>query len=487
MSESLKSKAIKGVIWKTINTLTNLSVAFVVGIILARRLSPSDYGAVAMIGVFTSVLGVFTDGGLSAALIRKENRTEDDKCTIFYYNFVASYLIYSIIYISAPYIASFYNMPILCKLARISSLGLLISPFASMQAIHFTISLDFKTPAYIGIVCNMFNASIALWMAYNDYGVWSLAIPGVITTALNVIIVISIVRWKPTKRFSIASFKKLFAFSSNLLFSMLLGRVYSNITPLIIGKFFTPAQLGLYEKAKGWPGLPSSTFTEVLQGVTFPVMSKMQSDINRLATNYRSMVKFYTFIIFPMMFGLAAVAKPLTIVLVTEKWIDSVLLMQLICFSLMWYPIHSLTNNVLHVLGRSDYFLKVEIMHKIVSLALMACSLPFGLVTFCAVSIFTSMISLYIVTSYVKKLINIGFLDIIKDIFPTISACAVMFFICLAIQQVMSSYGTQLAICIPVAIAYYVVVARHFNKEQFNEAIDILADKYPVIKRFKVS
>lgn len=475
--QSLKSKAVRGVAWSTVNTVSNLLVGFVVGIILARKLMPEDYGAIAMIGVFTSILMMFTDGGLTTALVRKENRTEEDKCTVFYYNFVANYVVYGLIFIAAPWIADFYNMPILCKLARISSIPLLISPIASMQGLHFTVNINFKTPAFIGISANLINAVISIWMAYNGYGVYALAVPGIFVTIFRVVVMIAIVRWKPTKRFSWKSFKELFSFSSKLLASWILSRVYENITPLIVGKFFSPAQLGIYEKAQGWPKLPSQTLTNVLQNSTFPVLSKMQDDIPRLALNYRRMLKLSAYVIFPLMVGLAAVAKPLTIVLVTEKWIDSVLLMQLICISMMWYPIHAINLNILTVTGRSDYFFKLEVFKKIIGLTTMCCALPFGLVAFCSAGIFTSYLHLFINTWYSKKIINVGFVDQMKDLLPMQLNCFVMGALCIVAQMPFDNYLVKLLVAIPVGVIYYLISSQFFCKEQFNELVNIIKRK----------
>ena len=235
-TESLKNKTVKGVAWQSVNTFGNMFVGFVTGIILARQLLPSDYGAIAMVGVFTSIITLFTDGGLTTAIVRKEDRTEDDMCTIFYYNFVATYIAYGIIYIIAPFIADFYNMPILCSLTRVLGIPMLIGAFASMQHVHFTINLDFKTPALIALACNVLNALISIWMAYNGYGVWSLAIPSIFVTTLNTVLLISIIRWRPTCGFSWKSFKVLFGFSSKLLLTSIVDRIYTNITTLLICK-----------------------------------------------------------------------------------------------------------------------------------------------------------------------------------------------------------------------------------------------------------
>lgn len=481
--QSLKSKTLKGLVWNSINTLGNMGMNFIVGIILARMLMPSDYGALAMVGVFTSVIALFTDGGLTTAIIRKEDRTEEDKCTIFYYNIVACYICYGIIYLIAPFIADFYNMPILCKLARVTSLGMLISPFASMQGVHFTINLDFKTPAYIGIVCNFFSSSIAIWMAYNGYGVWALAVPGVFTSILRTIITIIIVRWKPTKSFSYKSFKELFGFSSKLLGTRLVECVYVNIAPLVIGKFYSPALLGLYEKGKGWPTLPASTFNSVLQSVTFPVLSKMQDDIERLRHNYRKMLRLSAFIIFPIMICLASVARPLTIVIITERWLESVPYMQIICLYMMWLPIQSINQNLLTVTGNSQYLLKNEIIRRCICVVLMCSTLPFGVIYYCCGNVLMALISLYINSYYSKKIIDYGFFDQMKEYVPILFNCFIMAAISLFSQSLFENELVKLIMGVCTGAFYYILSAKFLSKSDFDEILVLLCSKIPFLKK----
>lgn len=483
--QSLKIKAVNGIAWQSINTFGNMIVGFIVGIILARRLMPSDYGAVAMVGVFTSVLQIFTDGGLTTALIRKEDRTEADKSTIYIYNIVACYVIYAIIYLIAPLIADFYDMPILCKLARVSCLTMLITPWSSIHGLSFIFNIDFKTPACISIVCNLFSSCIAIWMAYNDYGVWALAVPGPITALLSSSIIISIVRWKPRTGFSRDSFRELFGFSSKLLGTTLVERIYNNITPLVVGKFFSPAQLGLFEKAKGWPSLPSNTVTGVMQSVTLPVLSKMQDDTERLKIQFSRMLRVTAFFFFPIMIGLAAIARPLTLVVLTEKWIDSVVLMQIICFYMMWGPIQCTNQNLLTVTGNSQYLLKNEIIRRICCLILMGITLPFGLEVFCLGNVFVSFISLYINTYYTKKIIDYSFWDQLKDYLPIIFNSLVMGALCLSVQQFFESQMFKLVAAIFVGIVYYPITSHFINKEEYNELIDILGMRLPFLNRFK--
>lgn len=477
MSESLKQKTVKGLAWNTINTLSNKTITFLIGVILARLLIPSDYGAVAMIAVFTSVLGLFTDGGLTTALIRKNDRTEEDCATVFYYNLVACYIIYVIFFCAAPYIADFYNMPNLKDLTRIVTLGLLISPFGGIQSVRLTAAIDFKTPAVIGVCATILSGVIAIIMAYNGYGVWSLAAQGLVGTAITVGAKIYIVRWLPKTRFSKKSFKELFGFSSKMLASSCLETIYQNITPLIVGKYYSPTQLGIYERARGWAALPSSTFTGVLQGVTFPVLSQLQNDDERLTINYRKLLRLSAFICFPLMIGLAAMARPLTLFVLTEKWEGSIILLQIVCFSMMWYPIHAINLNLLMVKGRSDLFFRLEVIKKIYGLIMLCCTLPFGLVIFCCGGIVSSIFSLIVNTYYTGKLIRIGFIKQMKDLMPILINSLVMGALCLLVQQLFDSNLVKLLVAIFTGVVYYLASNYLMSSTELKELVTIIRRK----------
>lgn len=477
MSESLKQKTVKGLAWNTINTLSNKTITFVIGIILARLLTPSDYGAVAMIGVFASVLGLFTDGGLTTALIRKNNRTEEDCATVFYYNFVACYVIYGILFCTSPYIADFYNMPILKNLTRVVTLGLLISPFGSIQTVRLTTAIDFKTPAVIGVCATIFSGIIAIIMAYKGYGVWSLAIQGLVGVAITVGARVCVVRWYPQTRFSMKSFKEMFGFSSKMLASSCLETIYNNITPLIVGKYYSSAQLGTYERARGWAALPSSTFTGVLQGVTFPVLSKLQDEDERLTINYRKLLRLSAFICFPLMVGLATVARPLTLFVLTDKWENSIILLQIICFSMMWYPIHAINMNLLMVKGRSDLFFRLEVIKKIYGLVMLCCTLPFGLVVFCYGGIVSSIFSLIVNTYYTGKLIKVGFVKQMKDLIPVFINSLIMGALCLLVQLPFESNFIKFSAAVFTGGIYYWASNYWAHSTELKELITIIRKK----------
>lgn len=478
MSTNLKQKTIKGLVWNTINTLSNKSITFLIGIILARILSPSDYGAVAMIAVFTSVLGLFTDGWLTMALIRKNDRTEKDCATVFYYNFAACYILYGILFCAAPYIADFYNMPILKNLTRIGTLGLLIGPLGSIQSIYLTTAIDFKTPTIIGICATIISGIIAITMAYNNYGVWSLVMQGLIGNAIVVGAKVYIVRWYPKTRFSKKSFKELFGFSSKMLASSCLDTIYNNIAPLIVGKYYSSAQLGVYERARGWAALPSSTFTGVLQGVTFPVLSKIQNEDERLAMNYRKLLRLSAFICFPIMVGLSAISRPLTLFVLTEKWEDTIILLQIICFSMMWYPIHSLNLNLLMVKGRSDLFFRLEVIKKIYGFTMLCCTLPFGLVAFCCGGIISSILSLFVNTYYTGKIIQVGFMKQMKDLMPIFLNSLVMGILCVSVQIPLNHNLTKLLIAIPTGIIYYLLSSYLLHSSELKELTNIIRETH---------
>lgn len=474
MSGNLKHKTIKGLAWNTINTLSNKTITFLIGIILARLLNPSDYGAVAMITVFTSVLGLFTDGGLTTALIRKNDRTEKDCATVFYYNLVACYMLYGILFCAAPYIADFYNLPILKDLTRVVTLSLLISPFGGIQNVHLATAIDFKTPAVIGICATILSGIIAIVMAYNGYGVWALAIQGLAGGIIAVGARIYIVRWYPRARFSKKSFKELFGFSSKMLASSCLDTIYNNITPLIVGKYYSPTQLGIYERARGWAALPSSTFTGVLQGVTFPVLSKIQDENERLAMNYRRLLRLSAFICFPLMVGLSAVSRPLTLFILTEKWESSITLLQIICFSMMWYPIHAINLNLLMVKGRSDLFFRLEIIKKLYGLIILCCTLPFGLVVFCYGGIMSAILSLIVNTYYTGKLIQVGFMKQMKDLMPIFFNSLVMGTLCVLAQVPFDDNLVKLLIAIPTGTIYYLFTSYCLHSSELKELIAII-------------
>lgn len=394
---------------------------------MARLLSPSDYGITALPAVFMSIAWIFQNSGLRDALVRKTDMKEEDLSTAFYYSIAIGVFLYLALFFSAPWIADFYKTPVLVPLIRVTALTFLWGPLNTSQNVILKRKLDFKTPAKISIYTKILSAIVGVSMAYIGYGLWALVISGVLSSFLDLVLSWLVVRWVPKTGWSKKSFKYLWGYGNKLIASGLLDTLYNNITPIFIGKYYSPSDLGVYNRACGYAAMPSQNLTGVIQSVTFPVLSKMQHDDEQLARNYRKILKATAFIVFPLMLMLSALARPLVLVMITSKWEPCIILLQLLCFSMMWYPIHAINLNLLQVKGRSDLFLRLEIIKKVVGVFIMAFTLPHGLVVFCCGTIVSSMFSLIINTYYTGKLISLGYFRQMRDLLPVFLLGMVMF------------------------------------------------------------
>ena len=414
----IKSETIHGVKWSAISNFSNTIVSFLVGIVLARLLDPSDYGTVGMTAIFFAIAGIFVDGGFGAALIRKKDLTEEDCSTVFYFNIVASIIVYSLLFCASPYIADFLNAPVLREIIRISGLNMIIGSFGSIHFSLLTKKVNFKTPALLGLSLNMINAIIGIYMAYHGYGVWALVVPGVLVCVMRVIAIWMISPWRPKRVFSIKSFKEMFSFSSNLVVNAILDKFYNEGTQMVIGRFYTPQMLGYYSKGLSTAQLPSISLYNVVGGVTFPVLAKIQDDNNTLVYVYSRYIRILSMVIFFAMILLAALARPYTLLLYSEKWEAAVIFLQLFCFRYLLYHIHAINWNLLLVKGRSDIALKKEIINKTVKFTLLITSIPFGVVAICLAQICGSIFDLFVNTYYAGKVCNMGFRKQTSDFVP---------------------------------------------------------------------
>lgn len=474
---TLKDKTVKGVIWSSIDRFTTQGISFVFSMLIARLLLPSDYGVVAMLGIFMAVAQCFIDSGFGTALIRKKDRTETDFCTVFYFNIVVSCFFYGLLWLASPYIAQFYDMPLLESVTKVVGLNLVVGSFAGIQSAQLSIAIDFKSRAKISVITTLFTGIVGLWLAYKGYGVWALVFQGLSSNILRTILLWVTVRWVPKLIFSWKSFKEMFSFGSKLLASGLIDTIYNNISTIVIGKFFSAKELGVYSRADSLAQFPSSNITGVLQGVTFPVLSTIQDDEVRLADAYKRFLRLSAFIVFPLMVGLSAVADPFIRIVLTDKWEDTIYFLQIICFSLMWYPIHAINLNILQVKGRSDYFLKLEILKKIFGISVLCITIPLGLVAMCYGRVFTSIGSLLFNTYYTNKLIGYGFVKQMKDLMPTILHSLVMYGIVFAIVHWLPTLWLQLIVGILVGAAYYLIGAYLMKFDELNELLSILKRK----------
>ena len=389
-------------------------------IIMARILTPADYGLVGMLTIFIAVSQSLIDSGFSQALIRKQDRQEVDNSTVFYFNIIVGVGLYLILFFSAPLIAKFYNEPLLSPITRVISLSVVFNSLAVVQRALLTARLDFKTQAVASCLGATISGVNGIWMAYSGFGVWSIVWQQVSNLAIVTILLWILSKWKPILAYSWKSFRELFGFGSKLLASGLLETLYRNIYLIVIGKIFNASDLGYYTRANQFASLPSSNVTGIIQRVTFPVLCSIQDDTAQLTDVYRRMLRMSAFIIFPPMLLMAAVAKPMIVTILTEKWLFSAVLLQICCMAMMWYPVHAINLDILQVKGRSDLFLKLEIIKKILGVAMLCITIPFGLIAMCWGMVINSIIALIINSHYTSRLINLGIITQLGDLMPTL-------------------------------------------------------------------
>lgn len=474
MSESLKQATTKGLFWSSVERFSNQGVQFVFSIILARLLSPSDFGIIAMITIFFAVAQSFVDSGFSNALVRKTDRREEDLSTCFYFNIAVGLAAYIVLFLIAPFVATFYNQPILSPIIRITGLGVVLNSLCVVQQALFTIKIDFKSQAKVTLSATLISGIVGVIFAYRGYGVWALVWQGVASSIVRMGLLWLMSKWYPKTGFSKSSFDYLFGYGSKLLASGLLDTIYNNIYPIVIGKFYTPAQLGNYSRALSFAQLPSSNITSILQRVTFPVLSTIQDDIPRLQANYRRLLKLSAFIVFPFMIGLAAVAFPMIRIILTPKWEGCSLYLQIICFALMWYPIHAINLNLLQVKGRSDLFLRLEIIKKIVGVCIMCITIPLGITAMCIGMVASSLIALFINTYYTGKLIDIGYLKQMRDLLPIFTNSLMMGGIVYLSIQISDNDIVQLSWGIIVGVLSYIGGASMITRSELKECRNLL-------------
>lgn len=471
---SLKDKTVKGVIWSSIDRFSAQGIQFVFSILIARLLLPEDYGVIAMLNIFLAVSQAFIDSGFGTALIRKIDRTETDFSTVFYFNIVVASVFYIILFCSAPAIANFYETPLLESVTKVVALNLIINSLSGIHNAKLSIAIDFKSRAKISIITALLTGAVGLWMAYAGYGVWALVFQTLFSSLIRTLMLWIIVKWHPQLIFSWKSFKELFSFGSKLLASGILDTLYNNIYTLVIGKVFSPSTLGVYSKANSLAQFPSSNITSVLQVVTFPVLSTIQNEEERLSDAYKRFLKLSAFVVFPLMVGLSAVADPFIRLVLTDKWEGAIILLQIICFALMWYPIHAINLNILQVKGRSDYFLKLEVIKKVQGVLFLIVTVPMGIVAMCCGKVISSLISLIWNTHYTKKLIGYGYFAQMKDLLPVLIHSLVMGGIVLLVVNFMSTLWLKLIVGVLSGMIYYVAGAYIMKFPEMDELLTIL-------------
>lgn len=463
MTENLKRKTVSGVMWSAIERFSLQGVQFVMQLVMARLLLPSDYGMIAMLTIFLQIAQAFIDSGFTNALIQKKDRTEVDYSTVFYFNIIIALLFYCILFVSAPLIAKFYNMPDLILVMRVMALSLIILSFSAVHKTKLTIEINFKIQSKITLIAAGTSGIIGVGIAYWGYGVWALVYQSILNAMLTTILFNCFYRWKPLKTFSMKSFKRLFSFGSKLLVSGLIHTVYYNLYGIVIGKRFSAAELGYYTRAEQFAILPSYNLSAIITRVTFPILSSIQDDNERLASTYRKYIRLSSYLIFPLMVGLASLANPLVDLFLTEKWNGTVALLQILCFDWMFDHLSGINLNLLYVKGRSDLALRLEIIKKIIAITILLASIPLGIIGMCLGRVLYSLIATYANTYYTNSLIGLSFRTQLKDIIPYLILSLAMGGVVYATTYLGLSNIIQLIIGITIGILFYISISYIFK------------------------
>ena len=474
MSESLKEKAVKGVGWSFIDNIANQGITFLVGIILARILSPAEFGILGMITIFIAISNSIIDSGFSNALIRKTDAKRIDYNTVFLFNLAVSVLFYGILYLSSPAISRFFKEPQLISITRVMGLLLFINAFGIIQRTLLVKRVDFKTQTKVSVIASLGSAIVGIGMALMGYGVWSLVGQQLSRQFLNTLFLWVFNNWRPVFEFSKRSFKELFGFGSKLLLSGLINTVYQNIYYIIIGRFYSAAQLGQYTRAEQFNNAFSSNLTSVVQRVSYPVLSSIQDEPERLRDAYRKVIRSSMLITFACMLGLAATAKPVILLLIGEKWLVAVKFLQIICFSGMLYPLHAINLNILQVKGRSDLFLKLEIIKKILAIGPICLGIFLGIEYMLLGSVFNGFLAYYLNSRYSANLINYSTKEQVLDILPTFIVSFIVASVMWSISFLAINLVLQLLLQCVVGSSLALLVYERLQLEEYKEVKGIV-------------
>lgn len=452
---SLKEKTVSGLIWSFVDTMAGQGITFVVGIILARLLSPREFGLIGMITVFIAVSESFINSGFSSALIRKKNCTDTDFSTVFFFNLAAGILFFFLLFLTAPAISNFFNEPELTAILQVLGVVLIIDSLTLIQRTILTKRIDFKLQAKISVIASIGSGVVAILMAFYGFGIWALVAQKILGQGINSLFLWIWNKWKPLLVFSLDSFKELFGFGSKLLISGLIDTIYRNVFYLIIGKYFSAQELGFYTRANQFKGFPSENLTTIISRVTYPVLSTMQDDKPKLRNIYRLMIRSVMFITFILMIGMAAVAEPMIHTLIGAKWEQSIIYLQMLCFVGMMYPLHVINLNMLQVQGRSDLFLKLEIIKKIVAIPVIIIAVFWGIKVMIAGMIVETLIAYFLNSYWSGKHIDYSFGQQVKDILPS-------FILALTMGVSVFLLGSILTISFPLILLIQIVFGALF-------------------------
>ena len=481
MSVSIKNKTISGLAWNGIESFATSAVNFIVSIVLARILIPEDFGLIAIVNALILFASIIVDAGMTNALIRKKDCTPTDFSTAFVCNVSVSLLCYVAIWTIAPILAQYFQSEELSNVVRIMGIASVVNSLSIVPQTILSKNIDFKSQATISLVACLASSIVAVGIAINDGGVWSLVAQQILFYVLRIPLLWFKAKWKMRLAFSFESFRSLFGFGSKLMLSSLLDTIYLNLFTTFIGKVHGSSALGYYNRSSALAGYPGKSMASLMQRVAYPAMSKLQEDNTALMSAMRKFIGLSAYIVFPIMLWIIVMAEPLIEIVLTSKWLTIIPMLQILCVAFMWQPIHTLNLNLLQVNGRSDIVLKIEVVKKIVGATLFLLLLSKGVVWICIGQLAVSLISLVVNCHFGGRLIGFGFFKQLGHLMPTLLNACIMALLCCLLRCVIDSPLLQLSVCSIIAIVVYYVGSRLLHQKETNELIDIV--KYFVSKQ----
>lgn len=469
---SLKSKAIKGFSWTLFEGVFSQGIILIIGIILARLLGPKDFGIIGIITAFVSICNTIIEGGFVSALIRKIDANSKDYSTVFYINIFISTILYFALFIFSESIGIYFSEPQLTVILKFSGLILIINAFSIIQKTILTKKLNFKTQAIIAIISSLISGIIAVILAYNKFGVWSLVALSILRPMLNTILLWLNGQWRPKLEFSKSSFIELFDFGYKLLIANLINTIYKNVYYVLIGKYFSATSLGYYTRADQFQAPFSSNISIGIRRISFPIFSSYQNDKEKLKHVFIKFLKFSIFINFTIMACIAAISKPLILILIGEKWHTSIYYLQLLCIPGMFYPLQILNLNLLTVKGYSNLNLKLEIIKKIILIPIIIVSALYDVETMLFGLIIFSIIEFFINSYYTNKIIDYSIIDQLKDIFPYLSISIILFLSMTTINLFNISIVYTLIVQLLLGGAIFIILNKILRIKEYKEIAD---------------
>jgi O-antigen/teichoic acid export membrane protein len=474
MEESLKQKTVKGLAWSALDNASRYGMQFFIGIVLARLLSPDDYGLLGLTGIFTVVCTTLVNGGFSTALIRKKDASEDDFNTAFICNFGMSLLLYTVIYVCAPLIGDFFEREELISLVRISSLGLIIGGLSMVQMARLTKNIDFKTQTKITIAATAASGATGIAMALAGFGVWALVAQQLASHTINTVLLYIYNKWFPCLRFSKNSFHNLFGFGWKMMVSALLDTIWKELYLVVVGKFYNPATLGQYTRSRHYAKLFSSNLTNVIQRVTYPVLSSIQDEPERMVSAYRRIIKTSMFISAISLFFIGAISEPLIYCMIGPKWHEASTYLPFICLASSLYPLHAINLNMLQVQGRSDLFLGLEIIKKIIALAPLFIGAFVGILPMLWANIAAGIVAYFLNSHYSGRLLGYSSWMQLRDILPSFGIATAMAASVWFLKYLPLSYWIILPMQIVVGAVVFFGICKIFKPSEYKEIIEIV-------------